>query len=85
MQINESKDRRKTNKWKMSNIGRTDGKEKKKITAVPQADVQGLHHPAQSNLGYFLARFQSPQLLTALSESFLGPKSHADIKLFTQL
>jgi hypothetical protein len=33
MQINESKDRRKTNKWRMSNIGRTDEK-KMEITAA---------------------------------------------------
>jgi hypothetical protein len=43
---------------------------------MSEAEVQGLLHPAQANLGYFLAWFQSLQLPSAQSESPLAPKSH---------
>jgi hypothetical protein len=53
----------------------------KKITAakflsLSAAEIQGLLHPAQAKLGYFLAWFQSLQLPSAQSESPLAPKSH---------
>jgi hypothetical protein len=34
-----------------------------------EAEIQGLLHPAQANLGYFLAWFQSFQLSSTQSES----------------
>jgi hypothetical protein len=43
--------------------------------SVSEAEIQGLLHPAEANFGYFLAWFQSLQLLTTQSESPLAPKS----------
>jgi hypothetical protein len=36
---------------------------------LSEAEIQGLLHPAEANLGYFLARFQSLQLPSVQSES----------------
>jgi hypothetical protein len=52
--------------------------------------MQGLLHPAEANLGYFLAWFQSLQLPSPLSESplaliSLAPKPHVSLKVCTQL
>jgi hypothetical protein len=41
-----------------------------------EAEIQGLLHPAEANLGYCLAWFQSLQLPSTQSESPLAPKSH---------
>jgi hypothetical protein len=49
-----------------------------------QAEIRGLH-PAEANLGYFLAWFQSLQLPCTESESPLAPKSHVSSKVCTQL
>jgi hypothetical protein len=51
---------------------------------VPEAEIQGLLHPAQANLGYFLAWFQSRQP-SAQSESPLAPKSRVSFKVRIQL
>jgi hypothetical protein len=40
------------------------------------AEIQGLLHPAEANLGYFLAWFQSLQLPSTQPGSPLVPKSH---------
>jgi hypothetical protein len=48
----------------------------KNISAVSEAEMQSLLHPAEANLGYFLARFQSHKLLSTQSESPLALKSH---------
>jgi hypothetical protein len=45
--------------------------------ALSEAEIQGLLHQAQANLGYFLAWFQSLQLPSTQSQSPLAPKSHA--------
>jgi hypothetical protein len=68
---------------------------KKDISLLPflclsEAEIQGLLHPAQANLGYFLAWFQSLQLPSTQSESHLtlihlAPKSHMSFKVCTQL
>jgi hypothetical protein len=55
-----------------------------------EAKFQGLFHPAQANLGYFLAWIQSLQLPSTQSEStlaliLLNPKPHASFKVCTQL
>jgi hypothetical protein len=50
-----------------------------------EAEIQGLLHPAEANLGYFLAWFQSLQLPSTQSESPLAPKSHVSFKVCTQL
>jgi hypothetical protein len=50
-----------------------------------EAEIQGLLHPAEANLGYFLVWFQSLQLPSTLSESPLVPKSHVSFKVHTQL
>jgi hypothetical protein len=50
-----------------------------------EAEIQGLLHPGQANLGYFLAWFQSLQLPSTQSESPLAPKSHVSFKVSTQL
>jgi hypothetical protein len=50
-----------------------------------EAEIQGLLHPAEASLGYFLAWFQSLQLPSTQSESPLAPKSHASFKVCTQL
>jgi hypothetical protein len=54
---------------------------------LSDAEIQSFLHPAQVNLGYFLARIQSFQLH---SESPLGliplaPKSHVSFEVCTQL
>jgi hypothetical protein len=41
-----------------------------------ETKIQGLLHPAQANLGYFLAWFQSLQLPSTQSESPLASKYH---------
>jgi hypothetical protein len=43
---------------------------------LPEAEILGLLHPAEANLGYFLALFQSLQLPSTQPESPLAPKSH---------
>jgi hypothetical protein len=48
---------------------------------LSEAEIQGLFHPAQVNVGHFLAWFQSLQLPSTQSESSLAlipvaPKSH---------
>jgi hypothetical protein len=43
---------------------------------LPEAEIQGLLHPAEVNLGYLLPWFQSLQLPSTQSESPLAPKSH---------
>jgi hypothetical protein len=75
---------------KFKNINRDIAKENKlkNITAVilplSDAEIQGLLHPAQANLGYFLAWFQSLQLPSTQSESPLAliplaPKCNASL------
>jgi hypothetical protein len=43
--------------------------------------MQGLLHPAEANLGYFLAWFQPLQLPSTQSESPLAPKSHVSFEV----
>jgi hypothetical protein len=55
-----------------------------------EAEIQGLLHPAEANLGYFLAWFQSLQLTSTKSESPLAliplaPKSHVSFQACTRL
>jgi hypothetical protein len=62
---------------KFHNIGSAD--ENKKISiqqflSPSEAEIQALIHPAEANLGYFLAWFQSLQLPCTQSESPLAPK-----------
>jgi hypothetical protein len=59
---------------KLNNIGSAGEINKKNITA----ETQGLFHPAEANLGYFPAWFQSLQLPTTQSESPLAqiPLAH---------
>jgi hypothetical protein len=52
---------------------------------LSEAEIQGLIHPAQANIGYFLAWFQSLQLPSTQSESPLAPKSNVSFKVRTQL
>jgi hypothetical protein len=52
---------------------------------LSEAEIQGLLHPAQDNLGYFLTWCQSPQLPSTQSERPLAPKPHVSVKLYTQL
>jgi hypothetical protein len=52
---------------------------------LSEVKIQGLLHPVQANLGYFLARFQSLQLPSTQSESPLAPKCHASFKVYAQL
>jgi hypothetical protein len=47
--------------------------------------IQGLLHPAEANLVYFLACFQSLQLLSTETESPLAHKSHVSLKVRTRL
>jgi hypothetical protein len=56
---------------------------------LSEVEIHGLLHPAQVNLGYFLAWFQSLQLPSTQSESPLAqiplvPKSHVSLKVCTQ-
>jgi hypothetical protein len=48
---------------------------------MSEAEIQGLLHPAQANLGYFLAWFQPPQLPSKQSEGPLAliPQSQITI------
>jgi hypothetical protein len=64
------------NKWKIS---------LQQFLPFSEAEIQGLIHPAQDNLGYFLALFQSLQLLSTQSESHLVPKPHVSFIVCTQL
>jgi hypothetical protein len=50
-----------------------------------EAEILGLLHPVQTNLGYFLVWFQSLQLPSTQSESPLAPKSRVSFKVCTQL
>jgi hypothetical protein len=52
---------------------------------ITEAEIQGLLHPTEANLGYFLAWFQSLQLPSAQSESPPAPKSHVSFEICTQL
>jgi hypothetical protein len=47
-----------------------------------ESEIHGLLHPAQGNLGYFLAWFQSLQLPSTRSENPLAPKSHVSFKKY---
>jgi hypothetical protein len=56
---------------------------------LSEAEIQGLLHPAEVNLGYFLAWFQSLQLPSTQPESPfalipLAPKSHVSFKVCTR-
>jgi hypothetical protein len=51
---------------------------------LAEADIQGLLHPAQINLGYFLVWFQSLQLPSAQSESSLASKYHKYVLNYEQ-
>jgi hypothetical protein len=55
------------------------------ISSSVEAEIQGLLHPAEANLGYFLAWFQSLQPPSTQSESPLAPKSHVSFNVGTQL
>jgi hypothetical protein len=80
----QKKNRKQTN-GKCNNIGSA-RENKKKISLqqffrLSETEIQGLVHPAQANLGYFLAWFQSLQLPSTQSESPLtlvplAPKCH---------
>jgi hypothetical protein len=84
---------------KFNNAGSADkNKQIKYITVVyllkkikrQESEIQGLLHPAQANLGYFLAWFQSLQLPSTQSDSPLGvislaPKSHVSFRIRAQL
>jgi hypothetical protein len=57
---------------------------------LSEAEIKVLLHPAEANLGYFLAWFQSLQLPLTQSQSPLAviplaPKSHVSFKVCTQL
>jgi hypothetical protein len=57
---------------------------------LSEAEIQGLLHPAQASLGYFLAWFQSLQLPSTQSENplppiLLAPKSHVSFKVCTPM
>jgi hypothetical protein len=56
-----------------------------KFLPLSEVKIQDLLHPAQANLGYFLALFQSLQLPSTPSESPLVPKSHSSFKIYIQL
>jgi hypothetical protein len=54
------------------------------------SEIQGLLHPAEANLGYFLVWFQSLQPPSTQFESSLAliplaPRSHVSFKACTQL
>jgi hypothetical protein len=55
------------------------------ILPLPEAEILGLLHPAQANVGYFLAWFQSLQLPSTQPESPLAPESYVSFKIRTQL
>jgi hypothetical protein len=50
-----------------------------------EAEIQGLLHSAEANLGYFLAWFESLQLPSTQSERAFAPKSHASFEVCTPL
>jgi hypothetical protein len=52
---------------------------------LSEAEIQGFLHPAEANLGYCLAWFQSLQLPSPQSESPLEPKCQVSFKVCTQL
>jgi hypothetical protein len=57
---------------------------------MSKTDIRNVLHPAQANLGYFLARFQSRQPSSTQSENptfliSLAPKSHVSFKVCIQL
>jgi hypothetical protein len=51
---------------------------------MSEVEIQGLLHPAQDNLGYFLAWFQSQQLTSTQSENLLAPKPHVPFEVCNQ-
>jgi hypothetical protein len=51
---------------------------------LSEAEIQGLLHPAEANLGYFLARFLSLQLPSTQTESPLAHKCQESFKVRTQ-
>jgi hypothetical protein len=53
-----------------------------KFLPLSEAGIQGLLHPAEASLGYFLARFQSFYLPSAESESPLAFKSRVSFLKF---
>jgi hypothetical protein len=72
---------------KFNNTGIADGggeQTLQQFLPMSEAEIQGLPHPAQANLGYFVW-FQSLQLPSTQSESPLAPKSHVSVKTRTQL
>jgi hypothetical protein len=52
---------------------------------LSEAEIYSHLHPAQINLGYFLAWFQSLQLSSTQFENTLAPKCHVSFKVCTQL
>jgi hypothetical protein len=50
---------------------------------LSEAKIQGVLHPDQANLEYFLAWFQSLQQPSTQSESPLAPKYHVSFKVCT--
>jgi hypothetical protein len=52
---------------------------------LSKAEIQGLLHPAEANLGYFLMWFQSLHLPSAQSQSPLASKSHVSFNVHAQL
>jgi hypothetical protein len=48
---------------------------------LSETEMQGVLHPGQASLGYFLAWFQSLQLPSTQSESSLAPKSNVSFKV----
>jgi hypothetical protein len=72
----------------IAKLNNTDCADEKKwlqqFLPLSEAEIQGLLNPAQANLGYFLAWFQSLQLPSTQSESPLAPKSHVSFKVCTQ-
>jgi hypothetical protein len=83
--LRDKKKPRKQINGKFNNIGSVDGNKQKlslqQFRPLSKAEIQGLLHPAQANLGYFLAWFESHQLPSTQSKSPfvlipLAPKSH---------
>jgi hypothetical protein len=56
-----------------------------KFVPLSEAKIQGLLHPAQASLEYFLAGFQSFQLPLTQSKSPLTSKSLVSFQVCTQL
>jgi hypothetical protein len=55
------------------------------IFFLSEAEIQGLLHPAQVNLGYFLKWFQALQLPSTQPENPLAPKFHVTFKVCIKL